>query len=273
MKKILAIFVMLFVLSLTSCGSNRFKKYDIMVNHMNSGTLKMEYIIEIKSENLEGKSYLDLYVPDAYNGIYDEFISLNDSCTNVTINDETIENNKIRYIRCDLSEDALKNKTININFTFEISSLYSYNDVKFSYKFYIPEECKNLYWKSRVTPEHVAGEICDGYIHWDNTSFSKVKYAFVQYQRKDYPGLPLHNIKIVEDVIINDYNLENEQGNIFFILLYSFLIFIPVMLIIIIITIIIRKKTVFGIVRTSRDRKIEIECEYRNHKKWFFFKK
>ena len=267
----MAIFVMLFVISLSSCGSNRFKKYDIIVNPMNDGTLKVEYNVEVKAKSLDNKTYVDFYIPDAYNGIYDNFTSLNDNRTSISINEDEVEENKVRYIRCYLSDEAVKNKKISVNFIYELACLYSYDNDYFFYKFFIPEECDNLYWNAAGDPRQALGVIKDGNIYWNNKT-QKLKYAFVKYEIENFPDLFLHKLKIVDNMNKDYDKIEKEKANTFYVLLYIILLSIPVMIIIIII-IIIRKKTIFGIVRTSRDRKTEIECEYRNHKKWFFFKK
>ncbi len=241
MKKIMAIFVMLFVLSLSSCGSNRFKKYDIIVNPMNDGTLKVEYNVEVKAKNLDKKTYVDFYIPDAYNGIYDNFTSLNDNCTSISINEDEVEENKVRYIRCYLSDEAVKNKKISVNFIYELACLYSYDNDYFSYKFFIPEECDNLYWNAAGEPRQALGVIKDGNIYWNNKT-QKLKYAFVKYEIENFPDLFLHELKIVEINKINRSNYDQHQAKVFPIFLYSLLIAISVVIIIFIIAIIIRKR-------------------------------
>lgn len=261
LKKLLCIYAIILTLLLTSCGSDRFEKFDIMVNPMNDGALKVEYNVEVKAKSLDEKSYVDFYITDVYNGIYDNFTSLNDNCTSISIYDEEIDNGKIRYIRCDLSDEVINNEIININFTYELACLYSYKYNRITYKFYIPKECNNLYWKSRGNPEHAGGVIEGNKIHWDNDS-QKLKYAFVQYEITVFPELFCHGLDIVDIIKINPNNLGDEPDRVFTIILYSLLISIPVLIIIIIIAIIIRKKTTFGIIKDRVKVKKEPKEQY-----------
>lgn len=248
MKKVLCLIVA-FVLLLVSCGkNNEFEKFDIYIETLEDGTLQIEYDIDVKFNKLsEEHYYIDLYLVDNHNGIYSDFVIFTDICTNITFEEKNINEKPARYIRCDLINDIKDGELININFTYKLSELYIYHDFSTEidsvliYYYYVPEDCKNLYWVSGKEKDSFGGVFDSGQLHWnlEEQYFSFVKMT---YTASDYSNINKYRTKFVEPSAYDKDNHFKMQGETFVILFNVFFMIILIFPIILFICIKLRRK-------------------------------